>query len=298
MESRTLVFLERPILNQPDMVVALAGWADAAQVATGTVAYLVRKLEANRFAEVNPDEFYNFPELRPTVTIENGVMASLRMPRANFFYWKSGLGGHDLILVHGVEPHHYWQRFSDLILDIADTMGVRRIYTLGGLYDRIPHTLPTRISGVVNAPQLTVFLEEFGVIPVNYQGPASFHSVLLTECARLDKEAVGLWGHCPFYIRVEANPMVCLALAEKLVDMLGVKVDLEELRQAGEYLSGTLDRLLAENKELALYVKKLEKEYLSQPAPSVERTEDAERIIKEVEDFLRQQRDKGEGTAG
>lgn len=298
MESRSLVFLERPVLSEPDMIVALAGWADAAQVATGTVAYLVRKLEASRFAEVNPDEFYNFPELRPTVTIENGVISSLRLPRANFFYWKGGLGGHDLIFVHGVEPHHYWQRFSDLILDIADTMGVRRIYTLGGLYDRIPHTLPTRISGVVNSPRLTALLEEFGIAPISYQGPASFHSLLLMECARLEKEAISLWGHTPFYIRMEANPMVCLALARKLVEMLGIEVDLEELRQAGEYLREMLDRLLAENKEMALYVKRLEKEYLSQPAPSAERTEEAERIIKEVEDFLRQQRDKGEGTAG
>ncbi len=298
MESRSLVFLERPVLNGPDMVVALAGWSDAAQVATGTVAYLVRKLEASKFAEVNPDEFYNFPELRPTVTIENGVIHSLRLPRANFFHWKSGLGGHDLIFVHGVEPHHYWQRFSDLILDIADTMGVRRIYALGGLYDRIPHTLPTRISGVVNSPRLTILLEEFGVAPITYQGPASFHSSLLMECARLEKEAVSLWGHSPFYIRMEANPMVCLALAGKLVEMLGIEVDLEELRQASEYLREMLDRLLAENKELALYVKRLEKEYLSQSAPSAERSEDAERIIREVEDFLRQQRDKGEGREG
>jgi proteasome assembly chaperone (PAC2) family protein len=298
MESRSVIFLERPILNAPDMVVALSGWADAAQVATGTVAYLARKLEANRFAEVNPDEFYNFPELRPTVTIENGVIASLRLPRANFFYWKAGLSGHDLILVHGVEPHHYWQRFSDLILDIADIMGVRRIYTLGGLYDRVPHTLPPRISGVVNNRELTTVLEEFGIVPIGYQGPASFHSMLLMECARLEKEAISLWGHTPFYIRMEANPMVCLALAGKLSEMLGLEVDLEELKQASEYLREMLDRLLAENKELALYVKKLEKEYLSQPAPSSERAEDAERIIKEVEDFLRQQRDRGEGMAG
>lgn len=297
MESRSLVFIERPVLSEPDIVVALSGWSDAAQVATGTVAYLVRKLEASRFAEVNPDEFYNFPELRPTVTIENGVISTLRLPRANFFYWKGGVTGHDLVLVHGVEPHHYWQRFSDLILDIADTMGARRIYTLGGLYDRVPHTLPPRISGVVNSPRLTALLEEFGISPITYQGPASFHSLLLMECARLEKEAVSLWGHAPFYIRMEANPMVCLALTGKLVEMLGIEVDLEELRQAGEYLRDLLDRLLAENRETALYVKRLEDEYLSQPAPSAERTEEAERIIREVEDFLRQQRDKGEGVA-
>ncbi len=298
MESRSLVFLERPKLNQPDMVVALSGWADAAQVATGTVAYLVRKLEARRFAEINPDEFYNFPELRPTVTVEGGVITSVRLPRSSFFFWQGGLVQRDLIFVHGVEPHHYWQRFCDLILDIADTMGVRRICTLGGLYDRIPHTVPPRISGVVNSPRLVTVLEEFGIVPIAYQGPASFHSLLLMECTRLEREAISIWGHAPFYIRMEANPMVCLALASKLAEMLGLEVDLEELRRAGEYLQDMLDRLLAENKEMALYVKRLEKEHLSQPAPSGERPEDAERIIKEVEDFLRQQREKGEGTAG
>ncbi len=298
MESRSLVFLERPTLSQPDMVVALAGWSDAAQVATGTVAYLARKLEAKKFAEVNPDEFYNFSELRPTVTIENGVVTSVKIPRCSFFYWQGGLAQRDVILVHGVEPHHYWQRFSDLILDIADTMGVHRIYTLGGLYDRVPHTVLPRISGVVNSPRLVSVLEEFGIVPIAYQGPASFHSLLLVECARLERETISLWGHAPFYIRMEANPVVCLALASKLCELLGMEVDLEELRRAGEYLRDMLDKLLAENKEMALYVKRLEKEYLSQPAPSGERPEDAERIIKEVEDFLRQQREKGEGMAG
>lgn len=72
------------------MVVALSGWSDAAQVATGTVAYLARKLEAKKFAEVNPDEFYNFPDLRPTVTIETGVITSVRMPRCSFFYRQGG----------------------------------------------------------------------------------------------------------------------------------------------------------------------------------------------------------------
>lgn len=294
MELSHLVFYGQPKLNNPDLVAAFAGWADACQVATGAVAYLVRKLDATRFAEIKSEEFYDFSTLRPVVTVDKGVITSLKLPRNSFFYWQNKKTAHDLILLHGIEPHLHWHEFVDLILDLALELNVNRIYTLGGLYDRVPHTREPIISGVVSEPNLVYLLEKHNIVPIDYQGPSSIHGLLITGSAHRKIEAISLWGHAPFYVRAEANPIVCLGLVRKLNHLLGIEIELEELQKAGEYLNDMLGRLLADSPQLRRYIKKLEQQYRVEGAIAGEPFEDVDKIIKEVEDFLRNQRRKGE----
>lgn len=294
MELGQVVFYERPELRYPDMVAAFAGWADASQVATGTVAYLIRKLDAIRFAEIKADEFYDFSSLRPAVTVDRGMIASLKLPRNSFFYWQNKKEERDLVLLHAIEPHLHWQEYTDLILDLAIELNVNRIYMLGGLYDRVPHTREPMISGVVSEPDLIHVLAKYNIVPIDYQGPSSIHGLLLTSSVHRKIEAISLWGHAPFYVRVEANPMVCLGLIRKLIQLVGIEVDLEELEKAGEYLHDMLARLLADSPHLRRYIKKLEQQYKVEGPIAGEPSEDVGRIIKEVEDFLRDQRRKGE----
>ena len=294
MENNKSAFGKLPDLRHPDMIIALAGWSDAAQVATGTVLYLVRSLDANGFAQIEGDQFYDFSTTRPEVTIDRGLIKSLQLPSNSLFYWKNKKADHDLVFFHGIEPHFHWQKFVDTILDLAGSLKVRRIYALGGLYDNIPHTMEPRISGVVNGAELLAVLQKHNIEPINYRGPSSLHSFLLANFARREVEAISLWGHAPFYVRVETNPMVCLALVRKLTELMEIEIDLTELIKAGEYLKDMLNRLLADSEELQIYIKKLEEQYEIEGITSREPSPGADRIIREVEDFLRNQRRQGE----
>ena len=294
MENNKSAFGKLPDLRHPDMIIALAGWSDAAQVATGTVLYLVRSLDANGFAQIEGDQFYDFSTTRPEVTIDRGLIKSLQLPSNSLFYWKNKKADHDLVFFHGIEPHFHWQKFVDTILDLAGSLKVRRIYALGGLYDNIPHTMEPRISGVVNGAELLAVLQKHNIEPINYRGPSSLHSFLLANFARREVEAISLWGHAPFYVRVETNPMVCLALVRKLTELMEIEIDLTELIKAGEYLKDMLNRLLADSEELQVYIKKLEEQYEIEGITSREPSPGADRIIREVEDFLHNQRRQGE----
>ncbi|UCH51936.1 MAG: PAC2 family protein [Chloroflexota bacterium] len=283
-----------PELRNPDFIVALAGWSDAAQVATGTVLYLAKSLDATGFAQIEGDQFYDFSTTRPKVTADRGLITSLQLPQTSLFYWKNQRADHDLVLLHGIEPQLHWQKFVDTILDLASMLKVRRIYALGGLYDSTPHTKEPRLSGLVNVSNLLAVLRRHNIEPINYQGPSSLHSLLLTNCAQKNVEAISLWGHAPFYVRVETNPTVCLGLVKKLTELLEIEVDTEELIKAGERLQNTLNQLLADSEELRHYIQKLEEQYEIQGITPGEPLQGADRIIKEVEDFLRDQRHRGE----
>jgi len=294
MENKQSAFGKLPDLRQPDMILTLAGWSDAAKVATGTLLYLVRSLDANGFAQIEGDQFYDFSTTRPDITIDHGLIKLLQPPSNSLFYWKNQKADHDLVLFHGIEPNFHWQKFVDIILDLAQSLKVRRIYGLGGLYDNIPHTMEPRISGLVNRPDLLGVLQKHNIAPINYRGPSSLHSFLLANFAQREVEAISLWGHAPFYVRVETNPMVCLALVRKLTEMIEFEIDLTELIKAGEYLQDMLNRLLADSQELQAYVKQLEEQYEVQGIAPREPSPGADRIVREVEDFLRHQRGQGE----
>jgi proteasome assembly chaperone (PAC2) family protein len=287
-------FSKLPDLRRPDMIIALAGWSDAAQVATGTVLYLVRTLDGIGFAQIEGEQFYDFSTTRPEVTIDRGLIASMELPHNSLFYWKNIKTDHDFVFFSGIEPHFHWQKFVDTILDLASSLKVRRIYALGGLYDNVPHTMEPRISGIVNRANLMAVLQKHNIEPINYRGPGSLNSFLLSNCAQRNIEGISLWGHAPFYVRVETNPMVCLELVKKLMELMEIEIDLTELIKAGEYLQDMLNRLLADSVELQLYIKKLEEQYEIQGTAPREPSPGGDRIIKEVEDYLRNQRRKGE----
>ena len=293
MKSGNIVFSEWPNLRKPDMVAAYLGWPDAAQVATGAVSYLINKLHATKFAEIKSDEYYDFATVRPSVNIEGGLIQPLRMPVNGFYYWQNLTGERDLIIQTGIEPQLRWQSYIEAVVDLAGYHNVHRIYAVGGLYDRIPHTRETRLSGLVSDPLLVPELEKASIEAISYQGPSSIQGLLLNVCAERQLPAFSVWGHVPFYIRTESNPMVCLEIVIKITELLGISVDLGELRKAADNLFETLNKLISENEQMRVFLKALEEQYdLEGSSPNTE-LEGADQVIKDIEDFLRNQRYNG-----
>ena len=69
-----------PDLKNPLLIAGFDGWGNALKISSGMAAYLVRKFKAQRFAEINPDLFFRYDEMRPVVHIEEGVLKSLTPP--------------------------------------------------------------------------------------------------------------------------------------------------------------------------------------------------------------------------
>jgi proteasome assembly chaperone (PAC2) family protein len=254
------------------------------------VAYFIKKLQAKKLAEMKSDDYYDFATIRPVISVDNGIMMPMHMPMNSFYYWKDGEGGNDLILLTGIEPQMRWQSYVENIADLAGFYNVSCIYAAGGLYDRIPHTRETRISGLVNDENLLPILAQHNIEPTSYQGPSSIHGLLLTLCSTRRIPAISLWGHVPFYVRSESNPMVCLQIVKKLASLLDIQVPLMELTRSSDHLEDVLNKLLAENEQMRNFLKALELQYDQEGSALGEEIIGSEQIIKDIEDFLRQQR--------
>ena len=51
------------------MVVAFGGWIDAGEAVTGAMRHLVRQLAASPLASIDPEDFFDFTQVRPVVRL-------------------------------------------------------------------------------------------------------------------------------------------------------------------------------------------------------------------------------------
>jgi hypothetical protein len=59
-------------LRRPILILAFAGWNDAAESATGAARYLGQLWPSRPFASIDPEEFYHFGLSRPYVRFKAG----------------------------------------------------------------------------------------------------------------------------------------------------------------------------------------------------------------------------------
>ena len=59
-------------LRRPVLIMAFTGWNDAAESATTAARYLAAAINAEKFAEIDPEEFYHFGLSRPYVRFKAG----------------------------------------------------------------------------------------------------------------------------------------------------------------------------------------------------------------------------------
>ena len=70
---------------------------------------------------------------------------------------------------------------------------------------------------------------------------------------------VSLWAGLPHYINVSPNPRGALALVQKLVQLIGVPLDEQPLRESTVEFEERISKLVASDAELSEYVRQLKK---------------------------------------
>jgi len=261
-----LIIQDKPELVAPYIMVGLKGWLNAGEVSTGSIDYLRRKLDARPFAYIEPAGFYIYQipsstaeqSMRPQVKIKEGLVKKLDLPRNEFFFWKSG-AAHDLILFLGVEPNLDWPAYAQAILNVARQFQAPRIYSLGGIFDQVPHTRKTRIVATISHPQLKDELKTFARF-TDYEGPSSFNTILLSIAREQGIEMAGISARTPLYIQ-DLNAKACYDLLRNVITSAGFGIDLRDLREAGETLVGMMDRAFSQNATALEQLKKLEEQF-------------------------------------
>jgi proteasome assembly chaperone (PAC2) family protein len=248
---------------------------------------------------IDPEDFCNFTQLRPVVRLTAAGERMIRWPRIAFWTWQPPTGGAGLLLFRGVEPQRRWRTYATLLLDVAARCGVQRIVSLGAVLAAVPHTRPPLVTGSSTDPAWQAQLEACGMRTrrSRYEGPTGIATIVMDVARQRGMASCNVRGQAPHYLQRATNPAVSRALLTAVTRLLDLELDLAPFEAAVQAFRTQCDQAVAQDAAVQAYVRQLEQAYDApgDEAPHPHRDDDfnSEQLMHELEDFLRQERDRG-----
>jgi proteasome assembly chaperone (PAC2) family protein len=244
----------QPSLERPVLVASFRGRNDGGQGASLAGTFLSKAWEAERFADVDPEPFFDFSSTRPHVSFDEGSVRRIDWPENAFYHARPG-GSRDVVLLLGTEPNLRWRTFSTLVTDLAQELGVQLVVTLGSLLADVPHTRPAPVTASATDPGL---VEQLGVQRSHYEGPTGIVGVLHDAFRVAGIPSVSLWAAGPHFVSMTPSPRAAKALCDRLAEVIAVPLDTSELETASEAYMDQVSEAVAADDHTAAYVDELE----------------------------------------
>jgi proteasome assembly chaperone (PAC2) family protein len=288
-----LIWESRPDgLRAPAIICAFSGWNDAGDAASAALTFIGESLDAERFARIDPEDFYDFQSTRPQVGFDEERQRVVTWPGIEIFAARVPRAPRDLILVQGPEPSMRWRSFCQHIIDLAEALGTQLIVTMGALLADVPHSHPVSINGLASDAAL---VEKLALAETTYEGPTGIVGVLHAACCDAGLPSASLWASVPHYVAAAPNPKAALALVRKIEMLVAVSVDATDLENATSDYERQVSRAVQSDPEVQAFVERLEEAAVEEETDAVDPTDlpSGDVLAREFQRFLRQ---RGSGS--
>ncbi len=263
------------------MLAAFEGWNDAGSAASAALDHLCQVWNADEYASIDPEEFYDFQVSRPTVSSNEHGTRIISWPGAVVSTAPSvPESGRRVSLVRGIEPSMRWRAFVREVLDHADDLKVTTLITCGALLVDSPHTRPLPTFITSDQPDA---LHGLTVERSDYEGPTGITGLLAHEAALRGIAVISIWVGVPHYVGHPPSPKATVAMLRALETILGDPIEMAELEVEADAWQTGVDELSHQDEEVAAHVRQLEA--LADTTSLPEASGDA--IAAEFERFLR-----------
>ena len=138
--------------------VMLCGWPGIGNIGIIAIDTLRAVLKAEQFGWIEPWDFFDPRK----VIIEGGLLKDLEFP-TNKFYFRRTVNQDLIFFIGQQQPTEGRARYAEgqkayrianLVLDVAEKFGCRRVYTSGAAVTQIHHALKPRVWAVPNRAKL------------------------------------------------------------------------------------------------------------------------------------------------
>ena len=250
----------------------LCGWAGIGNVGLAAIGTLRRLVRASEFGLIEPYEYFE----PSRVVVRNGLISQMRFPNTTFYSHR--LPDRDLLLLVGEQQptdDRKAYKMANEVLDVAQKVGCRRIYTSAASVTTIHHRVKPRVWAVPNSPDLLAEVRRYGntilmseaetateiepatdesgedeesSVPANSGGGliSGLNGVLLGVAKNRGIEAVCLMGEVPYYLQAAPwpYPKASISVLEVLGRVLRMPLDLRELHEMAEKVDRNIERVL------------------------------------------------------
>jgi predicted ATP-grasp superfamily ATP-dependent carboligase len=173
---------------------------------------------------------------------------------------------------------------------------VERVITLGSLLADVPHTRPAPVTASGDDSEA---IDQLDVDASRYEGPTGIVGVIQDACRKVGMKTVSFWAAVPHYVSLTPSPRAALALCERVDQILGTKLGLDELEQAVDNYSESVSEAVAGDEETTSYIEALERQSDSGEPPEEYEPDipSGESLAAELAKFLRDRENDGDDSS-
>ena len=245
--------LEKPKLKNPILIEGLPGVGNIGRVAVG---YMIEELGAKKFAQLYSEHFFPFVMLHENYQVH--------LLKNEFYYWKAKKAGQrDLILLVGdcqsLSTHGHYE-VIEKILDFVEKMGVKDMFTVGGLATGEVEDDP-KIYGAVSDKELAKKYEKFGIDfsageKVGYIVGAS--GLFLGLGKERGMKGICMLGETSGF-PIVTDPRAAEIILDSITKILKIKLDMSKLEQRVADMEKFLEKVENLQKKALMQISKEER---------------------------------------
>ncbi len=211
-----------PRLKKPVM---LAVWPGVSDVAVEVAAYLIDRLDAKEFAELDPAPFFT-----PVgIQVKDNVVQVPIFPENKFYVIKTPRGKSDVIVFTGeAQPDRNHYDLAKAVLDVAERFKIKRIYTCAAAM--VQHSVQkSRVLAAATNAKMIAELKQYDITLVGDFQIRGLNGLLLGAARERGIEGICILGETPQYAAELPNPIASYAVLGALSRILEIKVDLSDI---------------------------------------------------------------------
>lgn len=273
-----------PELREPHALVMIRPWVDVGSVGTLTLRQMERHFRAHELGKLaRPGTFFDFTRYRPTVRIVNGQRETTS-PNS-FVNYAQPENGPDLLFLHLLEPHAMAEDYVDSVVELLNHFRVSVYCRVGAMYDSVPHTRPTAVTGNAGTlqPRPGTASPLIQQRQSQYEGPTTILGTVSDAATRRGIGSVSFMAHLPHYAQLDEDYAGTARMIEVLSAYYDLPANLAPTRR-GKRQYGEIDAAVQRKPEVKALVVRLEAEYDSRYRSP--QTEEPPALSPEIERFL------------
>lgn len=287
-----IIWYSKPVLNNPIFLASFEGWNDAGEAGSDASHWIVDEHESELIAEISGEDYIDYQQIRPNIAVNAEGIREVSWPQNSIYKVKTGENDRDIVVMTAFEPNYKWKTFCNDVSKIVIALGCQETYTFGSLLAEVPHTRPTRLTGIASDKDRLSALE---VLPSNYEGPTGIVGILHAAFQTNGFNSTSLWAAVPHYVTQSPQPSAINELLNTFGALIGTDFDTSIIALQTQKWVDDVTEAIEDDEDAANYVADLEERYdsgdLSEGFDMMPEDElpNGDSIASEVEQFLREQ---------
>jgi predicted ATP-grasp superfamily ATP-dependent carboligase len=235
-------FSRKPRLKNPYLIVA---WPGMGEVAFKAASFLIDKLKAEEFAEIQASEFFYQTES----IVQDGILSLPEIPFNKFYFAKFKNAKNDLVIfLSDAQPDlARAEEYCASIIALAKKYKVKNVIGFAAMPQPVDHSQPPNVWFTSTSQQLNDQLKKLEIQPLTEGQISGLNGLFLGVAKRAGFDGFCLLGEIPLYTIQIENPKASSAVLDALKKILNLEIDLSELLEQShlmeEHINSLLDQL-------------------------------------------------------